>query len=165
MGRITAHPRRRIIESNAPRNVASTAASLSLPATKRPDEPTRHQSPITMSVARIRAFARPALTKRFSSTMQPRFSPGTNESATTAALTPLLASSTGESGGKWALAADGEALERSFTFKNFAKTWVRLSCRPHRSIDWLGSCVLYLGTHICYNVYGRSVTKERTLVP
>ncbi|KAG6166560.1 hypothetical protein E4U51_003477 [Claviceps purpurea] len=76
-----------------------------------------------MSVARIRAFARPALTKRFSSTMQPRFSPGTNESATTAALTPLLASSA-VSGGKWTLAANGEALERSFTFKNFAKTWV-----------------------------------------
>ncbi|KAG6066965.1 hypothetical protein E4U32_004860 [Claviceps aff. humidiphila group G2b] len=87
-----------------------------------------------MSVARIQAFARPALTKRFSSTMQPRFSPGTNESAITAALTPLLASSTGESGGKWALAADGEALERSFTFKNFAKTWdfmtaVSLQCK------------------------------------
>ncbi|KAG6243272.1 hypothetical protein E4U25_001588 [Claviceps purpurea] len=86
-----------------------------------------------MSVARIRAFARPALTKRFSSTMQPRFSPGTNESATTAALTPLLASSAG-SGGKWTLAANGEALERSFTFKNFAKTWdfmtaVSLQCK------------------------------------
>ncbi|KAG6294178.1 hypothetical protein E4U09_002702 [Claviceps aff. purpurea] len=76
-----------------------------------------------MSVARIRAFARPALTKRFSSTMQPIFSPGTKESATTAALTPLLASSAG-SGGKWTLTANGEALERSFTFKNFAKTWV-----------------------------------------
>ncbi|KAG6320320.1 hypothetical protein E4U22_003460 [Claviceps purpurea] len=77
-----------------------------------------------MSVARIRAFARPALTKRFSSTMQPRFSPGTNESATTAALTPLLAASSTGSGGKWTLAANGEALERSFKFKNFAKTWV-----------------------------------------
>ncbi|KAG6217406.1 hypothetical protein E4U50_003846 [Claviceps purpurea] len=86
-----------------------------------------------MSVARIRDFARPALTKRFSSTMQPRFSPGTNESATTAALTPLLASSAG-SGGKWTLAANGEALEQSFTFKNFAKTWdfmtaVSLQCK------------------------------------
>ncbi|KAG6143428.1 hypothetical protein E4U12_001472 [Claviceps purpurea] len=87
-----------------------------------------------MSVARIRAFARPALTKRFSSTMQPRFSPGTNESATTAALTPLLAASSIGSGGKWTLVANGEALERSFTFKNFAKTWdfmtaVSLQCK------------------------------------
>lgn len=35
-------------------------------------------------------------------------------------LEPLLVSH----GGKWTLTSDGEALERSFKFKNFTKTWV-----------------------------------------
>lgn len=52
--------------------------------------------------------------------MEPRFSPGTDATAVTPALNTLLSSS----GGRWALAADGEALERSFKFKTFAKTWV-----------------------------------------
>ncbi|KAG5983366.1 hypothetical protein E4U55_000104 [Claviceps digitariae] len=77
------------------------------------------------------ALARSALTKRYSSTMQPSFSSGTDEPATTAALTPLLATSPG---GKWMLACDGQALERSFKFKTFAKTWdfmtaVSLQCK------------------------------------
>ncbi|KAL9488699.1 hypothetical protein ACSS6W_000976 [Trichoderma asperelloides] len=37
-----------------------------------------------------------------------------------AKLEPLLVSN----GGKWTLTSDGEALERSFKFKNFTKTWV-----------------------------------------
>ncbi|KAM0484373.1 hypothetical protein ACHAPX_001796 [Trichoderma viride] len=37
-----------------------------------------------------------------------------------AKLEPLLASH----GGKWMLTSDGDALERSFKFKNFTKTWV-----------------------------------------
>jgi 4a-hydroxytetrahydrobiopterin dehydratase len=37
-----------------------------------------------------------------------------------AALAPLLKSN----GGQWVLGADGEALERTFKFKTFAKTWV-----------------------------------------
>ncbi|KAM0254990.1 hypothetical protein ACHAQJ_006218 [Trichoderma viride] len=41
-------------------------------------------------------------------------------SQTPAKLEPLLASH----GGRWTLTSDGEALERSFKFKNFAKTWV-----------------------------------------
>lgn len=52
---------------------------------------------------------------------QPRFSPGTDEAAATANLGTLLASS----GGRWTLTNEGEALERSFKFKTFAKTWVR----------------------------------------
>lgn len=60
---------------------------------------------------------------RFSSTMnpQPRFSKGTDEATATSTLTPLLSTS----GGRWTLTSDGEALERSFKFKTFAKAWVR----------------------------------------
>lgn len=51
----------------------------------------------------------------------PRFASGTDAAALTPAVTPLLSAS----GGRWTLAAEGEALERSFKFKTFAKTWVR----------------------------------------
>ncbi|KAG5928056.1 hypothetical protein E4U42_001331 [Claviceps africana] len=87
-----------------------------------------------MSFPRIQTLARSALTQRFmSSTMRPSFSSGTDEAATTAALTPLLVSSPGDKG-KWTLTCDGEALERSFKFKTFAKTWdfmtaVSLQCK------------------------------------
>ncbi|KAF5123781.1 Pterin-4-alpha-carbinolamine dehydratase [Metarhizium anisopliae] len=62
--------------------------------------------------------------------MQPRFSPGTDETSTASALAPLLASS----GGRWTLSSEGKALERSFKFKTFAKTWdfmtaVSLQCK------------------------------------
>lgn len=57
--------------------------------------------------------------------MRPRFSPGTDEAAAAAALAPLLAAPASPRGaGRWALANDGEALERSFRFKTFARTWV-----------------------------------------
>lgn len=59
--------------------------------------------------------------------MQPRFATGTDESTVAPALNTLLSSS----GGRWQLAADGEALERSFKFKTFAKTWVRLAVTSH----------------------------------
>lgn len=52
--------------------------------------------------------------------MQPRFATGTDEATVTPALTPLLSTS----GGRWTLALEGQALERSFKFKTFAKTWV-----------------------------------------
>ncbi|KAG5992567.1 hypothetical protein E4U43_003727, partial [Claviceps pusilla] len=76
-----------------------------------------------VSLPRTQALAlaaRAARSSRYSSTMQPCFSSGTDEPAATAALTPLLASSPG---GKWELTCGGEALERSFKFKTFAKTW------------------------------------------
>lgn len=59
----------------------------------------------------------------YSTTMQPKFSPGTDETLATSALTPLLTSS----GGRWTLSTEGQAVERSFKFKTFAKTWVRVS--------------------------------------
>jgi 4a-hydroxytetrahydrobiopterin dehydratase len=53
----------------------------------------------------------------------PRFAPGTDAAALTPTVTALLSSS----GGRWTLTGEGEALERSFKFKTFAKTWVRLA--------------------------------------
>lgn len=51
---------------------------------------------------------------------QPRFSPGTNEAAATETVSGLVAPK-----GRWALTKDGQALERTFKFKTFNKTWVR----------------------------------------
>ncbi|KAI3544409.1 pterin 4 alpha carbinolamine dehydratase [Colletotrichum filicis] len=49
----------------------------------------------------------------------PRFSKGSDESSLSSTLQTLLGQGRG-----WALVNDGEAVERSFKFKNFAKTWV-----------------------------------------
>ncbi|RDA90466.1 hypothetical protein CP533_3954 [Ophiocordyceps camponoti-saundersi (nom. inval.)] len=50
-----------------------------------------------------------------STAMQPRFAPGTDTHSVEPALASLL--------GRWQLASDGRALERTFRFKTFAKTW------------------------------------------
>ncbi|KAK0391123.1 hypothetical protein NLU13_0625 [Sarocladium strictum] len=78
----------------------------------------------------LRAFTAP--TKIFSRAMSssPRFASGADADALTPAVTSLLSTS----GGRWTLAAEGEALERSFKFKTFAKTWdfmtaVSLQCK------------------------------------
>ncbi|KAF4126812.1 4a-hydroxytetrahydrobiopterin dehydratase [Geosmithia morbida] len=52
-----------------------------------------------------------------SSTQKPRFSEGTEEASASSSLDSLLS-------GHWTLTNEGEALERSFKFKTFAKTWV-----------------------------------------
>ncbi|KAK2046560.1 transcriptional coactivator/pterin dehydratase [Colletotrichum somersetense] len=59
-----------------------------------------------------------------------RFSQGSDEASLSATLETLLGA------GRWALVNDGEAVERSFKFKNFAKTWdfmtaVSLQCKIH----------------------------------
>ena len=58
---------------------------------------------------------------------QPSFAEGSDTTAVKEALSPLLS----VSGGRWALTADGQGIERSFKFKTFAKTWVSRSsaCR------------------------------------
>lgn len=86
--------------------------------------------PRILSQPRIPCSVRSALTKRRSSTMRPRFTPGTDKASATTALTPLLTAS----GGRWTLTSEGGALERSFKFKTFAKTWdfmtaVSLQCK------------------------------------
>ncbi|KAM0277926.1 hypothetical protein ACHAQH_005469 [Verticillium albo-atrum] len=62
------------------------------------------------------------------STQNPSFSKGADPSALTPKLTPLLAP------GRWSLTNEGAALERTFRFKTFAKTWdfmtaVSLQCK------------------------------------
>lgn len=59
-----------------------------------------------------------------------RFSAGTDEQSASPALQTLLSSS---SGGRWTLTNEGEALERSFKFKTFAKTWVSTQLQPSPS--------------------------------
>ncbi|KAF4874959.1 Pterin-4-alpha-carbinolamine dehydratase [Colletotrichum siamense] len=61
---------------------------------------------------------------------QARFSEGSDEASLSSTLDTLL------SKGRWALVNEGEAVERSFKFKNFAKTWdfmtaVSLQCKTH----------------------------------
>jgi 4a-hydroxytetrahydrobiopterin dehydratase len=54
----------------------------------------------------------------------PVFSKGTADvDALSQRLNPLLTSN----GGRWTLTNGGEALERTFKFKTFAKTWVSYS--------------------------------------
>lgn len=62
--------------------------------------------------------------------LPPRFSTGADPAALEPSLAPLLTTN----GGRWTLAAEGEALEREFKFKTFAKTWdfmtaVALQCK------------------------------------
>ncbi|KAJ9138805.1 hypothetical protein NKR23_g8153 [Pleurostoma richardsiae] len=64
------------------------------------------------------------------STLQPRFSEGSDTESLSHALKPLLTSS----GGRWSLTSNGQGLERPFKFKTFAKTWdfmtaVSLQCK------------------------------------
>ena len=54
--------------------------------------------------------------------MQPAFSAGSDEGTLRESLSSLLT----EAGGRWQLTSEGTGLERSFKFKTFAKTWVRL---------------------------------------
>ncbi|GAP90360.2 putative pterin 4 alpha carbinolamine dehydratase [Rosellinia necatrix] len=61
-----------------------------------------------------------------------RFSAGADKTSLTTALQELLGSA--GRGGRWTLTATGQGLERSFRFKNFAKTWdfmtaVSLQCK------------------------------------
>lgn len=59
--------------------------------------------------------------------LQPRFSKGTDDAAASSAVEALLVSSGEGAGGRWTLTKEGEALERTFKFKTFAKTWVGTS--------------------------------------
>lgn len=62
-----------------------------------------------------------------SSNAQPHFSAGSDAATLETFLSPLLTTN----GGRWTLTNEGEALEREFKFKTFAKTWV--SCRLYLS--------------------------------
>ncbi|PHH73108.1 hypothetical protein CDD80_4038 [Ophiocordyceps camponoti-rufipedis] len=62
------------------------------------------------------AFTRPL------STMSVCFAPGSD----THALEPAVASLLPSAGGRWQLVAEGRALQRTFSFKTFAKTWAKI---------------------------------------
>jgi 4a-hydroxytetrahydrobiopterin dehydratase len=50
----------------------------------------------------------------------PQFSANADPATLETSLSPLLVTN----GGRWSLAMEGQALEREFKFKTFAKTWV-----------------------------------------
>lgn len=58
-----------------------------------------------------------------SSNQQPRLTADSDPEALETFLSPLLVGN----GGRWVLTMDGQALEREFKFKTFAKTWVSRS--------------------------------------
>ncbi|KAK4043394.1 pterin 4 alpha carbinolamine dehydratase-domain-containing protein [Parachaetomium inaequale] len=65
-----------------------------------------------------------------SSSQQPRFAADSDPDALETFLLPLVTAN----GGRWTLTMEGEALEREFKFKTFAKTWdfmtaVSLQCK------------------------------------
>ncbi|KAI8946901.1 pterin 4 alpha carbinolamine dehydratase-domain-containing protein [Xylaria longipes] len=80
----------------------------------------------------LRHFQSSAGAYAMGDTAKVKFSAGADETSLTAALQGLL-DSAGE-GGRWTLISSGQGLERSFKFKNFAKTWdfmtaVSLQCK------------------------------------
>ncbi|OHE95207.1 pterin 4 alpha carbinolamine dehydratase [Colletotrichum orchidophilum] len=83
----------------------------------------RHHRTMSTTTATAAAAATPA--------PAPRFSKGSDELSLSSTLETLLGQGRG-----WALVNDGVAVERSFKFKNFAKTWdfmtaVSLQCKLH----------------------------------
>ncbi|KDN70311.1 putative pterin 4 alpha carbinolamine dehydratase [Colletotrichum sublineola] len=83
---------------------SSSAASSSPRPVQQPHRRPHRRAMSTTSAALAKATA--------------RFSQGSDEASLSTALETLLEA------GRWALVNDGEAVERSFKFKNFAKTWV-----------------------------------------
>ncbi|KAL2153184.1 hypothetical protein VTH82DRAFT_4339 [Thermothelomyces myriococcoides] len=57
-----------------------------------------------------------------SNAQQPKFTAHSDPEALETFLSPLLVTN----GGRWTLAMEGQALEREFKFKTFAKTWCKL---------------------------------------
>ncbi|KAI1175031.1 pterin 4 alpha carbinolamine dehydratase-domain-containing protein [Nemania sp. FL0916] len=92
----------------------------------------RSQSTISRRTQPYRFQSSSSVQTMASNNEKVKFSAGANESALSTALRVLL-DSAGE-GGRWALVPGGDGLERSFKFKNFAKTWdfmtaVSLQCK------------------------------------
>ena len=125
---IPRRPGRRDLCSAAswPRGVcaATTTAGHIRPALPSPPGGS-FTSPSTLPLASLlRGMATATATTTTAS--EPKFSAGSDEVALRRALETLLlpGSGAGGGGGRWALVAGGEGLERSFRFKTFAKTWV-----------------------------------------
>jgi 4a-hydroxytetrahydrobiopterin dehydratase len=75
--------------------------------------------------------------------LEPRFSAGEDPVALETFLSPLLITN----GGRWSLTMEGQALEREFKFKTFAKTWdfmtaVSLQCKlKSHHPEWSNVCM------------------------
>ncbi|TFB03817.1 Pterin-4-alpha-carbinolamine dehydratase [Trichoderma ghanense] len=71
-------------------------------------------------------------------------------------------------GGRWTLTSDGEALERSFKFKNFTKTWVCFYSFTHQ-LDFMTAVSLQCKIHNHHpewsNVYNTTFIRWTTHVP
>lgn len=78
-----------------------------------------------------------------SSEIKPQFSEGSDPAVLGPQLEKLLAAS--GAGGKWTLTNEGVAIERTFKFKTFAKTWV---C--DHFICLFVCCVLAIGSSACF---------------
>ncbi|ODA76282.1 hypothetical protein RJ55_08127 [Drechmeria coniospora] len=94
--------------------------------------------------------------------MQPHYSSGTDEAAAATSLTALLTSS----GGSWTLSSNGSAIERSFKFKTFAKTWdfmtaVSLQCKiKNHHPEWSN---VYNSTFIRWTTHNPPGLSEKDL--
>lgn len=76
--------------------------------------PPRVNLPVISAISRT--IARHHTTGR----MEPAISKGADVDALKQRLNPLLSTN----GGRWTLTKNGEAMERTFKFKTFTKTWV-----------------------------------------
>ncbi|WDK11653.1 pterin-4-alpha-carbinolamine dehydratase family protein [Colletotrichum graminicola] len=94
-----------------------------------------------------------------------RFSQGSDEASLSATLETLLGA------GRWALVNDGEAVERSFKFKNFAKTWdfmtaVSLQCKIHNHHpEWSNCTSPGADEHVRAQVYNTTFIRWTTHNP
>ncbi|KAK1988032.1 pterin 4 alpha carbinolamine dehydratase-domain-containing protein [Colletotrichum cereale] len=109
-------PRSSTASSLFPRASPSSSSAASHRPVQQQHRRPRHRAMSTTPAAPAQAKA--------------RFSQGSDEASLSATLETLLGA------GRWALVNGGEAVERSFRFKNFAKTWdfmtaVSLQCKTH----------------------------------
>ncbi|KAH8156725.1 hypothetical protein CIB48_g11526 [Xylaria polymorpha] len=79
------------------------------------------QSPSPFTRTQLRSFQLSPGVYAMAHAAKVQFATGADETTLTAALQGLLDSA--EKGGRWSLIPSGRGLERSFKFKNFAKTW------------------------------------------
>lgn len=85
---------------------------------------TERKLPLCATRSQLCRFHTAPVTSTMENNMRINFSSGSDENTLTKALQELLDSA--GKGGRWALLPTGQGLERSFKFKNFAKTWVSI---------------------------------------
>ncbi|KAK2008612.1 transcriptional coactivator/pterin dehydratase [Colletotrichum eremochloae] len=130
---------------------SSSAASSSPRPVQQPHRRPHRRAMSTTSAALAKATA--------------HFSQGSDEASLSTALETLLEA------GRWALVNDGEAVERSFKFKNFAKTWdfmtaVSLQCKTHNHHpEWSNYTSPGADEHVRAQVYNTTFIRWTTHNP